>query len=139
MPDSFVKQELTYPSALAAVDQAEEAVVAAARALSLDDDKQYEIGMAVRECMVNAVMHGNQQSAEKVVRVTLDGGPDRMTVIVEDEGAGLDLDAVANPTEGDNLLRTSGRGLLIIQAYVDEFKVERRVPRGTRVTMVKLR
>lgn len=135
----FEKQELTYGSTLETVDAAENAVVDAARLCGLNEDQQYEIGMAVRESVVNAVMHGNKQDANKQVRLTVQSEGDGLSVVVEDEGEGLDLSDVANPTEAGNLLRTSGRGLLIIQAYTDEFAVERRQPRGTRVRLVKRR
>jgi serine/threonine-protein kinase RsbW len=135
----FQQQEVTYASTLETVDAAENAVVEAARLFGLNEDQQYEIGMAVRESMVNAVMHGNKQDPGKKVRLTVQSENDGLSVVVEDEGEGLDLGDVANPTEGDNLLRDSGRGLLIIQAYTDEFAVERRQPRGTRVRMVKRR
>ena len=135
----FQKQELTYASTLETVDAAENAVVDAARLFGLNEDQQYEIGMAVRETVVNAVMHGNQQDPAKQVRLTVQSEDGNLIVFVEDEGAGLDMGEVANPTVGDNLLRDSGRGLLIIQAYTDEFAVERRQPHGTRVRMVKHR
>jgi serine/threonine-protein kinase RsbW len=135
----FQKQELIYTSTLETVDVAESAVVEAARVFGLNEDQQYEIGMAVRESVVNAVMHGNKQDPGKHVRLTVQSENDGLSVVVEDEGEGLDLSHVANPTDEGNLLRTSGRGLLIIQAYTDEFAVERREPHGTRVRMVKRR
>jgi serine/threonine-protein kinase RsbW len=42
-----------------------------------------------------------------------------------------------NPLAEENLLRQSGRGLLLIQAFVDEFQVRRAQPGGTEVRMVK--
>jgi len=34
-------------------------------------------------------------------------------------------------------MRHSGRGLLLIQAFMDEFQIRNREPRGTEVKMVK--
>jgi serine/threonine-protein kinase RsbW len=42
-----------------------------------------------------------------------------------------------DPLADDNLLRHSGRGLLLIQAFMDEFQIRQREPRGTEVKMVK--
>ena len=50
----------TYSSTLESVDQAEAEILAAAAAAGFDEDEQHRIGMAVRECMVNAVVHGNR-------------------------------------------------------------------------------
>jgi serine/threonine-protein kinase RsbW len=44
---------------------------------------------------------------------------------------------VPDPLAEENLLRQSGRGLLLIQAFVDEFQVRRGQPGGTEVRMVK--
>jgi serine/threonine-protein kinase RsbW len=47
------------------------------------------------------------------------------------------MKSVPDPLSEENLLRQSGRGLLLIQAFVDEFHVRRRQPSGTEVRMVK--
>ena len=139
MSDPIQQHELKLDSTLASVDLAENIVVDAARLLGLNEDQQYEIGMAVRESMVNAVVHGNRHDPNKQVILTVQSEDGALSVVVEDEGEGLEMNTVADPTNGDNLLRSSGRGLLIIQAYTDEFAVERRQPRGTRVKIVKRR
>lgn len=112
-------------------------MVAVAREIGMNEDQQYEVGVAIREGMVNAVAHGNKYDAGKQVTLTVDAAQGRLALVVEDEGEGLELDQVADPTEGENLLRSSGRGLLLMRAFVDEFSVERREPCGTRLRMVK--
>lgn len=134
-----IQHEMRLASTLDSVDVAETVASDAARALGFDEDQQYELGMAVRESMVNAVVHGNKSDAAKPVVLTVQSEDGAIKVVVEDEGEGMELGDVADPTAGDNLLRSSGRGLLIIKAYTDEFAVEHRQPRGTRVTMVKRR
>lgn len=128
---------LSFDSTLDSVDQAEERVLKIARELGFDDDQQHELGIAVREAMVNAVVHGNKYSTEKKATLTIEDADRALTLVVEDEGDGLDLAALPDPLAEENLLRPSGRGLLIIQAFVDEFAVERRHPRGTALRMVK--
>ncbi len=60
-----------------------------------------------------------------------------MTIRISDEGGGFDIRKIPDPLAEENLLRESGRGLLLIQAYVDEFQVRRLQPAGSEVTMVK--
>ena len=60
-----VKQELE--STLDSVDYAEELVMRAAREMGFTEDQQHEIGISLRECMVNAVVHGNRYSSRKKV------------------------------------------------------------------------
>ena len=63
--------------------------------------------------------------------------PDRLAVLIRDEGDGFDLNSLPDPLANENLLRHSGRGLLLIQAFMDEFKIRPREPKGTEVRMVK--
>jgi serine/threonine-protein kinase RsbW len=52
-------------STLDSVDVAEEAVLKEAEELGFEEDDLHKIGMSVRECMVNAVVHGNRYNARK--------------------------------------------------------------------------
>jgi serine/threonine-protein kinase RsbW len=124
-------------STLESVDIAEEAVLREAQELGFDEDDLHRIGMSVRECMVNAVVHGNRYNARKKVRLTITRAADRLTIIIGDEGEGFDLNSLPDPLANENLLRHSGRGLLLIQAFMDEFQIRAREPKGTEVKMVK--
>ena len=124
-------------STLDSVDVAEEQVLSEARELGFDEDEQYRIGMAVRECMVNAVVHGNRYNARKKVHLNVSRSADRLTVVISDEGEGFDLSTLPDPLAEENLLRHSGRGILLIQGFMDEFQIRRREPKGTEVKMVK--
>jgi len=124
-------------STLDSVDTAEEQVLHEARELGFDEDDQYRIGMAVRECMVNAVVHGNRYNARKKVHLTVSRSADRLSVVIADEGEGFDLSQLPDPLADENLLRHSGRGILLIQGFMDEFSIRPREPKGTEVKMVK--
>ncbi len=130
-----LEQELE--STLESVDGAEQIVVAEAQALGLDEDDLYRVGIAIRECMVNAVVHGNRYNSRKKVHLKVERTPDRLTVVVQDEGDGFDPKAVPDPLAGENLLRGSGRGVMLMQSFMDEFQISKRSPQGTEVKMVK--
>jgi len=124
-------------SNLDSVDDAETSVLKVAEEIGFDEDELHKIGMAVRESMVNAVVHGNRYNARKKVHLTILKAADHLTVAIHDEGEGFEFSAVPNPLSEENLLRQSGRGLLLIQAFVDKLEVKRREPGGTEVKMVK--
>jgi serine/threonine-protein kinase RsbW len=124
-------------STLDSVEVAETAVLKDAQAIGFEEEELHQLGMAVRESMVNAVVHGNRYNARKKVHVSVIKAPDRLTIVITDEGDGFDPNCVPNPLDEENLLRQSGRGLLLIQAFVDEFHVRCVEPRGTEVRMVK--
>ena len=131
------KVDTLLDSTLDSVDEAESAVLEVAQEIGFDEDELHALGMAVRESMVNAVAHGNRYSARKKVHLTVSKASDHLTVVIADEGEGFDLSSLPDPLAEENLLRQSGRGLLLIQAFVDEFQVRRREPSGTEVRMVK--
>lgn len=124
-------------STLESVDQAEELATGAAQRSGFDEDDLMKIGMSVRECMVNAVVHGNRYNANKKVRfaVTQDSG--KLTVVIADEGEGFDFDSLPDPLAPDNLLRTSGRGIFLIRSFMDGVELKRLEHGGTEVTLFK--
>lgn len=131
------QSETLLDSTLESVDAAEEAVLKAATEVGFDEDDLHKIGMSVRECMVNAVVHGNRYNARKKVHFTLTHESDRITVVIGDEGDGFDRNNLPDPLAEENLLRHSGRGLLLMQAFMDEFSVHNRSPKGTEVRIMK--
>ncbi len=57
-----------------------------------------------------------------------------VTYAIRDEGPGFDPSTLPDPTDPANLERVSGRGLLLIHAFMDEV---RHNPTGNEITMVK--
>lgn len=131
------RTEKVLDSTLESVDSAEEAVLRAAQQIGFDEDDMHKIGMSVRESMVNAVVHGNRYNARKKVWLSIAHTPQRLEVVIGDEGEGFNMDTLPDPLAEENLLRHSGRGLLLIQAFMDEFQIRLRTPKGTEVKMVK--
>jgi serine/threonine-protein kinase RsbW len=128
---------LTLESTLQSVDTAEAAVAAEAQKAGFTSDEVEGIGTAVRECMVNAIVHGNRYSRKKHIHLRVEHVPSRIVVTIGDEGGGFDLSSLPDPTSPENLLRQSGRGILLIRAFMDEFDVHPRSGGGTEVRLVK--
>ena len=131
------KTQTTLDSTLQSVDKAEAVVIREADKLGFDEDEQHQIGMAVRECMVNAVVHGNRYSQKKRVHLTVEPAKESLTIIVGDEGEGFDINSLPDPLSPKNLLNQSGRGILLVRAFMDEFDVHPRLGGGTEVRLVK--
>lgn len=130
-------QELELESTLDSVDLADQTAMEMARKVGFNEDDQNSISMAVRECMVNAVAHGNKYNARKKVYLKLEAMPGTLTVTIGDEGDGFNENEVPDPLAQENLLRQSGRGLLLMRAFMDECDHAPRDPHGTLVRMVK--
>jgi serine/threonine-protein kinase RsbW len=147
--DTGAKQVLDhhYPSTLESVDLAENEILKAAEETGFDEDDRHRIGMAVRECMVNAVVHGNRYNRNKRVHVNayiekIDPAAAaktavRFTIRITDQGEGFEMQEVPDPLHDTNLLRHSGRGLFLMGAFMDDMKVRKVSPTGTEVTLVK--
>lgn len=129
--------EQNYPSTLESVDTAESEILHAAARAGFDEDEQHRIGMAVRECMVNAVVHGNRYNRNKLVHVAVSKSKDRFRIRITDQGEGFEMTEVPDPLHDNNLLRHSGRGLFLMGAFMDDLKVRKLEPAGTEVTLVK--
>ena len=128
---------LVLDSTLDSVDIAERAALDLARESGFGEEDLDRIGMSVRECTVNAVVHGNRYNAHKKVRLSLSRTPERFTVRIADQGEGFNPDALPDPLQGDNLLRHSGRGIFLMKAFMDDLQVRSLEPAGTEVTLVK--
>jgi serine/threonine-protein kinase RsbW len=129
--------EYTFDSTLDSVDAAEAIVLKEAHELGFDEDDQHKIGISVRECMVNAVVHGNCYNARKKVWLSVARTPERLEIRIADEGEHFDMSQLPDPLADENLLRHSGRGILLMQAFMDEFQIRPRQPKGTEVKLVK--
>jgi len=124
-------------STLDSVDSAEEIALGMAERAGFDEDDLLRIGMAVRESMVNAVVHGNRYNANKRVRFSVTHESGRYIVRIADEGEGFDFGTVPDPLQPENLMRTSGRGLFLIRSFMDEFQMSHLEHGGTEVTLIK--
>jgi serine/threonine-protein kinase RsbW len=141
--DTGAKEVLNhhYSSTLESVDLAEGEILKAAEQAGFDEDDRHRIGMAVRECMVNAVVHGNRYNRNKQVHVNVLIGKFetslRFIIRITDQGEGFEVQEVPDPLHDTNLLRHSGRGLFLMGAFMDDMKVRKVSPAGTEVTLVK--
>lgn len=124
-------------SSLDSVDSSEERAKVVAEQVGLPEDDAYQVGYAVREAMVNAIVHGNRYSANKRVHFVLSRTESSIQVLIEDEGTGFQPERQADPLAEENLLSQSGRGIMIIRSFVDEFVIEKGEHGGTRVVLRK--
>jgi serine/threonine-protein kinase RsbW len=131
--------ELTFPSRIETVDAATAAVAEFIQRAGVSEEAAFGIDMAVREAVTNAVLHGNQQDESKTVELTLKSSPDAVEIIVVDRGPGFNPTEVPDPTQEENILKASGRGIFFMRSFMDEVDWLIRPGGGTTVRMVKRR
>jgi serine/threonine-protein kinase RsbW len=101
------------------------------------DDQSYWPVLAVREAVMNAVIHGNKErtGTTVVVEYTVDAA--RIEICVQDQGEGFDPEILADPLSQENLLAEGGRGVYLIRQLMDEVNYSFPSSGGTRLSMVK--
>jgi len=126
-----------------------------------DQAEQIQVGTAIHEALTNAVFHGNLE-VNSALREEGNGGedyfalaesrrtqppycgrsvhvsakftPSVVVIAIRDEGPGFDPSTLPDPTDPANLVKASGRGLLLIQAFMDEVAHS---DTGNEITMTK--
>src|SRR5204862_7267322 len=115
--------EMTLETQVESVNLAEEMGLRVAEAAGFGEDDCYRIGMRVREGVINAFHYRNQDRPEKKIHPAVDLTAEKMIIHVLDEGIGFKLADVPDPLAEANLLSTSGRGIFLMRAFMDEFDV----------------
>ena len=108
---------------------------------NLDEDSSHWVGVAVRESVINAIKHGNQEDETKRVFVEFQFEPilepTQLVVRVVDQGPGFEPEEVADPLAPENILKSSGRGIFFMRSFMDDLTLQRAAEGGTEVRMVK--
>jgi serine/threonine-protein kinase RsbW len=111
------------------------------RAAGLDDDSLHWVSVAIRESVINAIKHGNQNDATKHVFVEFEtvehAAVPELMIRVRDQGPGFDPEQVANPLDPENLLKSSGRGIFLIRSFMDDVQLRRAPEGGMEIRMTK--
>ena len=94
----------------------------------------FSVHLALEEAFINAIKHGNKMDSSKTVQIDYVISPEKVEITMTDEGQGFDPRTVPDPRVEENLYKTEGRGLLLINSYMDEVNFNET---GNRVHMVK--
>jgi serine/threonine-protein kinase RsbW len=105
--------------------------------VGLDDDTQHYVGVAIRECVINAIKHGNRNDSNKHVFVEFSIVDNVLTIRVRDQGEGFDPGTLSDPLAPENLLKASGRGIFLIRSFMDDVQLRSAPEGGMEVRMIK--
>jgi len=94
----------------------------------------FAIKLAIEEGLTNAIKHGNRFDPAKVVQVRYEIDNSRAVITITDPGSGFDPAAVPDPTTDENLEKPSGRGIMLMRAYMDKVVFNRQ---GNQVRLIK--
>ncbi len=72
------------------------------------------------EAITNAMVHGNRLDPSRKVRVMVFADEQRWGAFVQDQGEGFGQEHIPNPNDEGALFRESGRGLMLMESWLDE-------------------
>jgi serine/threonine-protein kinase RsbW len=111
--------QLSIPSDLLAARQPEQEILEALGRFGYSEQAIFAVKLSLEEALVNAIKHGNQGDIAKTIIVRYDVNATRAIVTVCDEGPGFRPGSVPDCTADENLGRPSGRGIMLMRAYMD--------------------
>ncbi len=97
-------------------------------------DDIFAVHLALEEAFLNAVKHGNKMDSSKEVKIDYSVDFDKVEISMTDEGEGFEPSSVADPRYGEDLYKPGGRGLLLMNSYMDVVKFNER---GNSLYMVR--
>jgi serine/threonine-protein kinase RsbW len=129
--------ELSINSSLEFVDLVASETKSVTAKMGFDEDDASWIELAVHEAVINAITHGNKNADDKQVDVRFVTEQDTLIVYVRDYGEGFDPSTLPDPTNSDNLLNPSGRGIFYMRTFMDEVEYSIHSEGGSVVRMKK--
>ncbi len=125
---------LDLPSSMQHVYLLDTIILEILKEMEFDEETSEQVSLAVIEAGTNAIKHGNQEDLNKSAHFEFIIQSDKLTVIVQDEGKGFKREEVPDPLDPANLLKSSGRGIFLMEACMDSVTFKQS---GTIVKMVK--
>jgi serine/threonine-protein kinase RsbW len=137
MPSKSQRMEIVLETLIESIALAEEVGMRVAALAGFGDDDQYRIGLAVHEGVMNAYQYGNEQRRERKIHLIFELLEEKLVIRVVDQGAGFRIEDVPDPCIDENVLQDSGRGVLLMKAFMDEVDVLSSAAGGAELVMAK--
>jgi CheY-like chemotaxis protein/anti-sigma regulatory factor (Ser/Thr protein kinase) len=133
------------------------------RSMVYDNDTElFRIVTAIKEAILNAIDHGNleldsalrdegegaafyelakiratqEPYCYRKITVTSRVSPEQLAYVIRDDGPGFDPATLPDPNDPENILRSHGRGLMLIRSFMDDVVFNEK---GNQITLIKYR
>jgi anti-sigma regulatory factor (Ser/Thr protein kinase) len=118
---STCQVNLTVPAVPSSIQTVSEGVTQILTGRGWKEDDIIKVDLALQEALANGIRHGAKNDPSKFIQCVVSTDPSgELVVVVRDPGTGFDPSKVANPLESDNLLKSSGRGVFLINQLMDD-------------------
>jgi serine/threonine-protein kinase RsbW len=116
--------KISIPSLIENIKIIESFIDNAREKFHIDDDIYGNIMISVTECVSNAILHGNEGDANKIVNLELHFEDEQIQFVITDQGSGFDYEHLEDPTAPENLEKAGGRGIFIMKHLSDDVAFE---------------
>lgn len=120
-----MNKKLVIQSKIENVSLVENLIDEVAIELSIISDLYGNVLISTIEAVTNAIVHGNDNNPKKNVSIEVIKDEKKLTIIVEDEGDGFDLNLVPDPTKPDYIEKPDGRGIFLMKNLTDDLEFEK--------------
>lgn len=100
--------------------KAKQRIIEAMEAVGFNNRSAFAVRLALDEAICNAIKHGNRHDPNKKVHVAATVTQRQIEIVVEDQGSGFSRPDVPDPRKEENLEKCSGRGIFLIESYMDK-------------------
>lgn len=118
----------------ARIDAAVKQILEALTRHKYSESSRFAVRLALEEGISNAFRHGHRGLPPEIpIHLSFRVTSQELSVVIEDQGAGFDPGTVPDPTLEQNLEIPSGRGLMLMRAYMTSVTFN---PAGNQVTLL---
>lgn len=89
------------------------------RYIGFEEVQFHNLLVATTEAVNNSITHGHLRDPKKLVEITAAASATSIEIHIFDEGKGIDLKKIPDPLDEKNLLRENGRGIFLMQQFMD--------------------
>ena len=112
---------MTIPAEPSAIPKVTDGVTHVLQEKGWPESDVMAVELALQEAVANAIRHGCRGDATQQLQCSVSvGETGEIVITVRDPGTGFDPSKVANPLDPGNLLKSSGRGIFLINGLMDE-------------------
>jgi serine/threonine-protein kinase RsbW len=121
----MVVDKITFKSDIKNINIVERLIDEISSNYDLHNDVYGKVLLAVVEGVNNAIVHGNRLDSDKDVTLEYFVDQDKVEFTITDEGSGFDFSNVPDPTKPENIEKSHGRGIFLMNHLADEIVFER--------------
>jgi len=123
---SVLEIDFWMPSEVQAISPLVERLLVLLEGSQCAPGEEFNVEMALREALGNAVVHGNHEHPRAKVHIRCRCWPGKeISIVVTDQGKGFDVGKTGDNGLALDLISEHGRGIRLMKAYMDDVHFER--------------